>query len=84
MSGSLKEQLSKMQGSLSGFCIHKGRTIFLSEGGGGGGGYCFWDLKTIFLRVMRFKQFFSLHFAMKTIFLRSFYKNITGFFIDLI
>ena len=37
-----------------------------------------------FLRVMCFKQFFSLHFVMKTIFLQPFLKNVTGFFIDLI
>ena len=44
---------------------NKGRTIiFLS-----GGGYHFWELQTIFFqRVMCFKQFFSSHFVMKTIF----------------
>ena len=47
-------------------------------------GYHFWDLQTIFSRVMRFKQFFSLHFVMETIFLQPFLKNVTGFFIDLI
>ena len=38
-----------------------------------GGGYHFWDLQTIFF----------LHFVMKTIFYDHF-KNVTGFFIDLI
>ena len=33
---------------------------------------------------MRFKQFFSLHFIMETIFLQPFLKNVTGVFIDLI
>ena len=37
-----------------------------------------------FWRVMHFKQCFSLHFVMKTIFLQPFLKNITGYFIDLI
>ena len=37
-----------------------------------------------FLRVMHFIQFFSLHFVMETIFLQPFFKNVTGFFIDLI
>ena len=54
----------------------KGRTIiFLS------GGYHFWDLQTIFVwKVMRFKQFFSLHFVMKTIFLWLFLKKCYNFF----
>ena len=43
------------------------------------GVYHFWDLQTIFFRVIRFKQFFSLHFVMKTIFLQPFKKNVTGF-----
>ena len=52
---------------------------------GGGGCYHFWDLQTIFSqRVIHFKQFFSSHFVMKTIFLQPFFKNVTGFFIDLI
>ena len=51
----------------------------------GGGGVPFLGLAdNFFQRVMRFKQFFSLHFVMKTIFLRPFFKNITGFFIDFI
>ena len=37
-----------------------------------------------FGRVMRFKQFFSLHFVMETIFLQPFLKMLQAFFIDLI
>ena len=46
--------------------VDKGWTItfFLA-----GGGYHFWDLQTIILRVMHFKQFFSLHFVMKKTFM---------------
>ena len=51
----------------------KGQTIIFYRGGGGG--YHFWDLQANFLRVMCFKQFFSLHFVMKTIFLWSFFKK---------
>ena len=35
--------------------------------------------RQFFLRVMHFKQFFSLHLVMKTIFLQPFLKNVTGF-----
>ena len=45
-----------------------------------GGGLPFLGLADNFLqRIMRFKQFFSLHFVMKTIFLQPFFKNVTGF-----
>ena len=59
--------------------MNKGRTIIFYRGG-----YHFWELQTSFFqRVMLFKQFFPSHFVMKTIFLRPFLKNVTGFFIDL-
>ena len=52
---------------------------------GGGGGLQFLGLADNFFQiVMHFKQFFSLHFVMKTIFSQPFLKNVTGFFIDLI
>ena len=44
----------------------------------------FGTCRQFFLRLMHFKQFFSLHFVMETIFLQPFLKNVTGFFIDLI
>ena len=53
--------------------------------GGGGGGLPFLRLAdNFFQRLMRFKQFFSSHLVMKTIFLELFLKNITAFFIDII
>ena len=49
--------------------MYKGRTIIFYQGH-----YHFWDLHTIFFkRVMHFKQLFSLHFVMKTIFLQPFF-----------
>ena len=59
--------------------LRDGPLFFIGGGGGGGGGYHFWDLQTFVLRVMCFKQFFSLHYVMKTIFLQPFLKNVTGF-----
>ena len=44
-----------------------------------GGVTIFGTCRQFFLRVMHFKQFFSLHFVMKTIFLRSFLKILQAF-----
>ena len=56
---------------------------FLS-GGGGGGGLPFSGLADNFLRVMRFKQFFSLHFCNEDNFLMIIFKKHNRLFLDLV
>ena len=43
----------------------------------------FGTCREFFMKNNHFKQFFSLYFVMETIFLQPFFKNFTGFFIDL-
>ena len=48
------------------------------------GGYHFWDLQTIFLKSNAFQTIFFITFCNGNNFLQPFFKNVTGFFIDLI
>ena len=51
---------------------------------GGGGVPFLGPADNFFLKSNVFQTLFSLHFVMKTIFFTTIFKNVTGFFIDLI